>query len=61
MEKIREERNIIGYVLFQHVYRELNETADKFSKETLVLQEGKLVIVETYERVSLPQEVISLY
>lgn len=53
MEKIKEERNRNGYVLFQHVYRELNETADKFSKETLVLQERKLVIVETDERGTL--------
>jgi len=61
VEKIREERNRIGYVLFQQVYRELNETADKLSKETLVLQERKIVIVETDETRSLPQEVISLY
>jgi hypothetical protein len=37
---------------------ELNESADKLSKEALLLQEGKLVIVETEIRISLRRQLI---
>ena len=50
-------RNKNRFGEFQHVYKELNEMAHNEAIEI----EGKLVIVETDERGSLPDEVISLY
>lgn len=50
-------RNKNRFGEFQHVYKELNEMAHNEALEI----EGKLVIVETDERGSLPDEVISLY
>jgi ribonuclease HI len=47
MEKITEVRSRFEDISFQHVFRELNKTADKLSKEALILQGGKLVTVGT--------------
>ena len=47
MEKIREVRSRFEDILFQHVCIKLNETAHKLSKEALILQEGKLVTMES--------------
>jgi hypothetical protein len=61
MDIIREVSNKFVYVSFQHVFRELNEKVDKISKESLLLQEGLLVIFETSGGCSLLEEVMSLY
>ena len=48
-------------VSFQQVYIKLNVAADKFSKESLVIQEGKLVIVETNDKGFLTEDIKTLY
>jgi hypothetical protein len=54
IDKTSKVRNMLVSISFQHVFRELNEKADKLSKEALLLQEGLLVTAETAGGGTLP-------
>jgi hypothetical protein len=48
-------------VSFQNVFRELNEFANKLSKEALLLEEGLLIIIKLMEGRASLEEVTFLY
>jgi hypothetical protein len=60
IDKFKEVANLFEHVPFQHVCIELNEQAEKLSKEALSLQEGLLVTTESGNEVSHPEMVITL-
>ena len=47
-------------ISFQHIYRELNEEADKLSKEALLLPPG-LMMIKDYENNLLVNQYVRLW
>ena len=43
LDEIKRQINLLGYISFHHVYREMNEEANSLSKSVLLLATGTIL------------------
>jgi len=49
LKELKHQINNFEWLSFHHIYRELNEVADKISKEALLLPKGSFIYYENVE------------